>query len=81
MRDTIASQFIRYYLPGFVLMFLQQSFKESFSCRTIPTFLEIHINNFTILVNRSPEVMLLTINSNENFINEKSITISPMFSL
>jgi hypothetical protein len=54
MCDTIAPQFIRYYLPGFVLMYLQEPFKESLCGRTISSFLEIHINNFTILVNRPP---------------------------
>jgi hypothetical protein len=93
MCRAIASQFIRYYLPGFVLMFLQQSFKESLSCRTIPTFLEKHINNFAVpksftsltgqafLINCSPEVMLLTIDLYENFVDEKCIAISPVFSL
>ena len=81
MCRAISPQFIRYYLPGFVLMFLQQSFKESLSCRTIPTFLEKHINNFAVLINCSPEVMLLTVDLYENFVDEKCIAISPVFSL
>jgi len=81
MCDTIAPQFIRYYLPGFVLMYLQEPFKESLCGRTISSFLEKHINNFTILINRSPEVMLFTINPYKNLINEKCIAISPVFSL
>jgi hypothetical protein len=81
MCDTIAPQFIRHYLPGFVLMYLQEPFKESLCGRTISSFLEKHINNFTILINRSPEVMLFTINPDENLVNEKCITISPVFPL
>jgi len=90
--DTITSQFISYYLPGFGLMLLQKSFKESLCCRTVSSFLKKHIDNFTIpkalaslagqafLINRSPEVLLFTINSNENFIDEEYVAISPMFS-
>jgi len=78
--DTITSQFISYYLPGFGLMLVQKSFKESLFCRTVSSFLKKHIDNFTILINRSPEILLFTINSNENLIDEESVAISPMFS-
>ncbi len=62
-------------------MFLQKPSKESPCCGAISPFLEKYINNLTILVNRSPEVMLFTINLDENLINEKCITISPMIFL
>jgi len=81
MRNTIAPQFIRYYLPGFVLMYLQEPFEESLCVRTISSLLEKHINNFTILINCSPKVMLFTINPDEYLIDEKCIAISPVFSL
>lgn len=81
MYNAIASQLIRYYLPGFISMFLQYSLKGSLRRRTISSFLEKHINNFTIFINRSPEIMLLTLNPDENFINEKCIAITLVFSL
>ena len=93
MCNTIAPQFIRYNLPGFVSMYFQEPFKESLCGRTISSFLEKHINNFTIpkalaslmgqafLINRSPEVMLFTINLDENFIDKEGIAIATMFSL
>jgi len=81
MCNTIAPQFISYYFPGFVSMYFQEPFKESLCGRTISSFLEKHINNFTILINRSPEVMLFTINPDENLINEKCISISLVPSL
>ncbi len=81
MCNAIASQLIRYYLPGFILMYLQEPFKESLCGRTISSFLEKYINNFTILVNSPPEVMLFTINLDENLIDEESIAIATMFSL
>ena len=78
---AVTSQLIRYYLPGFILMYLQEPFKESLCGRTISSFLEKYINNFTILVNSPPEVMLFTINLDENLIDEESIAIATMFSL
>ena len=79
--ETITPQFISHYLPGFVSMNLQEPFKESFCGRTISTFLKKYINNFTILINRSPELMLLIIYPDENLINEKCIAISPVLFL
>ena len=70
MGNAIASEFIRYYLPGFVSMFLQQSLEKSFCCRTISSFLEKYIDDLLILSNSAPEVMLFTINPDENLINE-----------
>jgi hypothetical protein len=60
---------------------LQKPFKETLCCCTISAFLKKHINNFTILINCSPEVMLLTINLDENFIDKEGIAIPTMFSL
>ena len=62
-------------------MYHQEPFKESLCGRTISFFLEKNINNFTILINCSPEVMLFTFNPDENLINEECIAISLVPSL
>ena len=47
----------------------QQPLEESLRSCTISLGLEIHINDFAILIHRSPDVVLLAINLHENFIN------------
>jgi len=34
------------------------------------------INHFTILINRSPKVMLLTLNLHEYFVNEERVAVA-----
>jgi hypothetical protein len=40
--------------------------------------LKIHINNLTILVNRSPQIMLLTVDLHEDFVNVEGVAIAPV---
>jgi hypothetical protein len=61
-------------------MFLQYSLKETLCGLSISSCLEKDINNLTILINRSPQVMLLSLDSNEYLINEERITIPLMLS-
>jgi hypothetical protein len=42
--------------------------------------LKENINDFAILVNGPPQVMLLTIDLHENFVNEESITETSVIS-
>lgn len=81
MCNNITSEFISDYLPRFIPMCLQKPFKESPCCLAITTFLKIHIDNLSILINCSPEVMLFTVNLDEHFIDEKCIAIATMFPL
>jgi hypothetical protein len=78
--NAITSQFIRYNLPWFTFVFLQQSPKESLSSLRISSVLKKHINDFTILIYCPPEITLFAINFDENLINEKCVAISLMFS-
>jgi hypothetical protein len=54
MRHTIASQFIRHDLPGLSTMTAQQPFEEAFSRCAVTSCLQIHINNFTVLIHSPP---------------------------
>ena len=78
--DAITSQLIRHNFPWFTFVFLQHSFKESLCGLRISSVLKKHINDFTILINGSPEITLFTFNLDENLINEKCVTVSLMFS-
>jgi hypothetical protein len=43
--------------------------------------LQKHINHFTILVHRSPQVVLLAVDFDEDLINEEGITVALVLSL
>jgi len=77
-RNTITSQLVGDDFPWFTFVFLQYSIEKSLSSLGVSPFLEKHINDFTILIDRSPKIVLLAINFDEHFINEKCITISLM---
>ena len=81
MSDTVASQFVRDDLPGFTAVTLEQTLEKALGRFSVPARLEKHVNNFTILIDRPPEVLLLSLNSNEDFIDEKCIakTLVPTF--
>jgi len=78
MCHSITSQLIGHNLPWRSFVNLEQSIKESLCSLTITPFLEKHVNDFTILINGSPKVVLLSTNFYENFIDEKDVTITLM---
>ena len=80
MSHVVASQFIRYDLSRFTSMFPQQPLKEPLCSLTITSLLKKYVHHFTILINRSPQVMLLTMDLHKNFIDEEGIAVSLMLS-
>jgi hypothetical protein len=42
--------------------------------------LQKHINHFSVLVDRTPQIVLLTPDLHEDFINEESVALAWMFS-
>ena len=80
MSHTVTSQFICNNLPRFPTMFPQQPLKETLCSLPVTSFLEKDINNFTILIDGSPQEMLLTLDLHKYFIDEESVTISLMLS-
>ncbi len=73
MSDSIAAQLVCHDLPGLTTMCTYQPFKEPLCSSPISFGSEIHINDFTILIHRSPQVMLLAVDLYKDFIDEKSI--------
>ena len=71
---TIASQFVCHYLPRMVAMSLEQAPEEAFGGIAIPAALQIHIDHFAILVDRSPQILLSTLNLYEDLINVERVT-------
>jgi len=80
MGYTITSQFIGNNFPRLTNKTLQEPLKEALCSLSITSLLKICINNFTILVYRAPQIMLLPLNLHEDFINEECIAISLLFS-
>ena len=83
VRNWITSQFISHNLPWLTLVTLLQSLEEALGSSTVSSGLEIDIYNFPVLINRTPEVVLLAIDFNEdlvNIVNIEGIAISLMAS-
>jgi hypothetical protein len=55
---------------------LQQAFEEPFCRCAIPSGLQEDINEFAILINSAPQVVLLAVNFHEGFIDEECVTVS-----
>ena len=81
MGNTITAQLIRHDLSGLATMVSQSPFEEAFSCCAIPLGLKENIYDFTVLINRSPEVMLLAVDFYEHLVNEEGIAITTVLSL
>ena len=81
MRYTITPKLICHDLPGLAAMPSQQTFEEPLSRSAIPAGLEIHIDNFSILVHSSPKVELLAINLDEDFIDVECVAVALVLSL
>jgi hypothetical protein len=70
MSHTITSQFISDNISKLITMTLQDPLEKPLSSSPITLRLKIHINNLTVLVNCSPQIMLLTIYFDEDFIEK-----------
>ena len=54
------------------------AFKEPFRSHAVTPLLKKYVNHFPILINSSPQVMLLTAHLDEYFVNKEGVTISLM---
>ena len=80
MRRTVASQLVGHETARFLSLTLEEFSKES-ACRTrIPAGLREDIDQVTILIHRAPQILELTIDPHEDFVQEPRIsesTLSP----
>ena len=65
--DAIAAQFVGDYLSGYTTCF-KKTLEESFRRVGVSSLLQIYIDDFAILINRAPKVVLFASNLYENFI-------------
>ena len=78
MCNTIASQFIGHYFPGFIMMILQQTYEKALGRLAVASCLQKHIDHLAILINRSPQVLLLALDLHKHCVDAKGISKSLM---
>jgi len=79
--NPITAQLIRYDLPGFALVIPDQAPEEPLCGRSIPLCLKIYINDFAILVDSPPQIMLLAVYLHKNFINVEGVSVASVIPL
>jgi hypothetical protein len=81
MRDAVTSQLIRDNLPGFTAIISKQPFEEPPSSCAVASTLQKDINDFSVLINGSPQELLPALDLHEHFVDEKCISKSLMATL
>ena len=76
MGSWIAPEFVGDQSPRRLALALQHFAKESLGSSLVPAFSDQDIQNIAILVHRSPQVKLLTLNLHEDFIHMPGVTQS-----
>ena len=80
MCDTVAAQLVGHEPHGFLSLTLQQSAKESPRCTPVPTGLSEDVDQVTVLIHRAPEILALTVDRHEDFVQEPRISESTLSS-
>ena len=81
MGDTIAAQLVGHQPHRFLSLTLQQSSKESPRCTPVPMGLYKDVNHVTVLIHRAPQILALTVDRHEDFVQEPRISESTLSSL
>ena len=81
MGNSITSQFICNDLPWLTTMIPQQALEEPLSRSPIPLCLKIDAHNLAILIDGSPQIMLLPVNLHKDFINVEGVAVAPVLAL
>ena len=81
MGDTVAAQRVGHEPHGFLSLTVQQSAEESPRCPRVPTGLYEDVDQITVLIHRAPEILALTVDRHEDFIQEPRISESTLSAL
>lgn len=81
MSDAIATQLIGHDLSRLSTVTSQKPSEEPLRRSPIPSDPQKYINNRTILIDSSPQIMLLASNLHKDFVHVESITKPSMLSL
>ena len=79
--DTVAAQLVGDETNGFPTLALQESPKESPGRTSVPTTLYEDVNHVPVLIHRAPEILALTVDRHEDFVQKPRISESTLSSL
>ena len=78
MRNAITIQLVRDDSPRMAAVQTHQSGEEAFSRLAITLLLDEYINGFAVLIHRTPQVVLLPVDLDKDFVQEECISGSMM---
>ncbi len=81
MGDTVAAQLVGHEPHGFLSLPVQQSAEESPRGPRVPTGVYEDVGQITVLIHRAPEILALTVDRHEDFIQEPRISESTLLAL
>jgi hypothetical protein len=81
MRDAVTSQLVRHYLSRFTAIISKQPFEKPLSSCAVASCLQKHIDYLSVLINRSPQILMVALDLQEHFADEKCISKSLMSTL
>ena len=76
MSDSVAPQFVGHHSPWLTTICFQKTLEETLGCLSVSSHLQKHINHFSILIDRSPKIVLLAPDLHEDFIYEEGVAIA-----
>jgi len=74
--NAVAPQFVGHHSPWLTAMRLQQALEEPLGGLRISPRLQKNINHFTVLIDRTPEIVLLAPDLREDLVDEESVAIA-----
>ena len=81
MCDAVAAQLVGHEPHGYLSLTVQQSAEESPRCTRVPTGLYEEVDQVTVLVDRPPQILALTVDRHEHFVQEPGVSESTLASL
>ena len=81
MGDTVAAQLVGHAPHGFLSLTVQQSAEESPRRSPVSTRLDENVDHVAVLIHRAPEILALTVDRHEDFIQEPRISESTLSAL
>ena len=73
MCDAITSEFVGHKSERFATLALQESAEEPSRCSPIPARLHEDVDHVSVLVNGTPEVLALTVDGDEQFVQQPDV--------
>ena len=74
LRDLVAGELVRNDAAGFCFGGLEDPSEEPCRCGSVAFLRQINVDNLTVLVDGSPQLVLCTADFNEDFIDEERVT-------